>query len=124
MQTERYSAGLLDSLVSECIHTIYLLSLIACVMVWVGFATTPPDKLITKGIYRCSRNPMQLSVFLLLLGTGIATASWIFLSLAVVYTIIPLLWLGAEERHLQKLYGDAYSEYMNRTPRWIGIPKS
>jgi len=28
-----------------------------------------------------------------------------------------------EERFYLKKYGDAYREYMNRTPRWIGIPK-
>ena len=102
---------------------IYLLGLIPHAMVFVGFATTPPDKLVTKGIYRYSRNPMHLSLFPLLVGVGIAAASWVFLLLAVVYMIMPLLWVDTEERHCLKLYGDAYREYMNRTPRWIGIPK-
>jgi protein-S-isoprenylcysteine O-methyltransferase Ste14 len=103
---------------------IYLLGLIAYVMVWVGFATTPPDKLVTTGIYRYSRNPMQLSQVVIFLGVGIATASWVFLLLAVVYIVTPLLWVDAEERHCLKYYGDTYREYMKRTPRWIGIPKS
>jgi protein-S-isoprenylcysteine O-methyltransferase Ste14 len=103
---------------------IYLVGLIAYVMVWIGFATTPPDKLVTKGIYRYSRNPMQLSQVVIFLGVGIATASWVFLLLAVAYMIMPLLWVGAEERHCLKHYGDTYREYMKRTPRWIGIPKS
>ena len=103
---------------------IYLVGLISYAMVWVGFATTPPDKLITKGIYRYSRNPMQLSQVVIYLGVGIATASWVFLLLAVLYMIMPLLWVDAEERHCLKYYGDAYREYMKRTPRWIGIPKS
>jgi protein-S-isoprenylcysteine O-methyltransferase Ste14 len=30
----------------------------------------------------------------------------------------------SEERFCLKEYGDAYREYMNRTPRWIGITKS
>jgi len=103
---------------------IYLLGLISYVMVWVGFATTPPDKLITKGVYRYSRNPMQLSQVVIYLGVGIATASWVFLLLSVAYMIMPLLWVNAEEHHCLKYYGDAYREYMKRTPRWIGIPKS
>jgi len=103
---------------------IYLLGLISYAMVWVGFATTPPDKIVTRGIYRYSRNPMQLSQVVIFLGVGIATASWVFLLLAAVYMILPLLWVGAEERHCLKHYGDAYREYMKRTPRWIGIPKS
>jgi protein-S-isoprenylcysteine O-methyltransferase Ste14 len=103
---------------------IYLLGLILYVMVWVGFATTPPDKLITKGVYRYSRNPMQLSQVVIYLGVGIATASWVFLLLAVLYIFVPLLWVSGEERHCFKYYGDAYREYMNKTPRWLGLPKS
>ena len=103
---------------------IYLVGLISYAMVWVGFATTPPDKLVTKGIYRYLRNPMQLSQVVIFLGVGIATASWVFLLSSAVYMIAPLLWVDAEERHCLKHYGDAYREYMNRTPRWIGIPKS
>jgi protein-S-isoprenylcysteine O-methyltransferase Ste14 len=103
---------------------IYLVGLIAYAMVWVGFATTPPDKLVTRGIYRYSRNPMQLSQVVIFLGISIATASWIFLLLSVVYMIAPLLWVDAEECHCLKYYGNAYREYMKRTPRWIGIPRS
>jgi protein-S-isoprenylcysteine O-methyltransferase Ste14 len=103
---------------------IYLLGLISYAMVWIGFATTPPDKLITKGIYRYSRNPMQLSQVVIFLGAGIATASWVFLLLSAVYMIVPLLWVEAEERHCLKFYRDAYREYMNKTPRWLGLPKS
>jgi protein-S-isoprenylcysteine O-methyltransferase Ste14 len=103
---------------------IYLLGLISYAMVWVGFATTPPDKLITTGIYRYSRNPMQLSQAVIFLGVGIATTSWVFLLLAASYIVTPLLWVAAEERHCLKYYGDAYREYMNRTPRWLGLPKS
>jgi protein-S-isoprenylcysteine O-methyltransferase Ste14 len=44
--------------------------------------------------------------------------------LAALYIVMPLLWVDAEERHCLKYYGNAYREYMNRTPRWLGIPKS
>ena len=103
---------------------VYLLGLIPYVMVFVNLATTPPDKLVIKGIYRYSRHPMYLTPCIIFLGVGIATASWIFLLLTVVYVITPLLCVDPEERHLLKFYGNAYREYMNRTPRWIGLPKS
>jgi len=103
---------------------VYLLGLISYAMVFVGFATTPPDKLVTRGIYRYSRNPMYLSAVIIFVGIGIASASWVFLLLAVVYMILPLLWVDAEERHCLKVYGDAYRDYMNRTPKYLGIPKS
>jgi len=104
---------------------VYLVGLISYAMVWVGFATTPPDKPVTNGIYRYSRNPMYLSTIILFVGVGIATASWVFLLLPAAYMITPLLgMMEAEERHCLKFYGDAYREYMKRTPRYIGIPKS
>ena len=101
---------------------IYLVGLISYAMVWVGFATTPPDKLITKGIYRYSRNPMALSQVLIYLGVGIATTSWVFILLSVLYIFAQLLWVNSEERHCLKYYGDAYREYMKRTPRWKEYP--
>jgi protein-S-isoprenylcysteine O-methyltransferase Ste14 len=92
-------------------------------MVFIGFAATQPDKLVTKGIYRYSKHPMYFVPFIVFVGVGIATASWIFLLFSVLYMIVSLLFVDAEEGYLLKFYGDTYREYMNRTPRWIGIPK-
>jgi protein-S-isoprenylcysteine O-methyltransferase Ste14 len=103
---------------------VYLVGLVLYALVFIAFAVTPAEKLVTGGIYRYSRNPMQLSIFLLVAGIGIATASWVFLLLALLFLIMPLLWLKAEEAHLLKFYGDVYRDYMDRTPRWLGIPKS
>ena len=103
---------------------IYIIGLILYKMVFVAFATTPPDRLVTTGIYRFSRNPMQLSMFIILIGIGVSTASWIYLLASVIYMILPLSWLRTEEDHLLRIYGDAYREYTERTPRWLGIPKS
>ena len=104
--------------------TIYSLVLIPYIIAFVNVATTPPDKSVTKGIYRYSRHPMYLTSFLVFIGAGIASASWIFLLLSVVYIIMPLFFVVAEERFCLKYYGDVYRQYMNRTPRWIGFPRS
>jgi protein-S-isoprenylcysteine O-methyltransferase Ste14 len=67
---------------------------------------------------------MYLTPFLMFIGAGIASASWLFLLLSVVYIIMPPLFVPAEERFLLEKYGDAYREYMDRTSRWLGTPKS
>jgi len=103
---------------------ICVLGLILYKMGVVGFATTPPDRPITGGIYRYSRNPMYLVPVLIFIGVGIASASWLFLLFSVIYMFLPPLFVAAEEDFCLKHYGDTYREYMNRTPRWIGIPKS
>jgi protein-S-isoprenylcysteine O-methyltransferase Ste14 len=103
---------------------VFLIGFIPYALLTTNFVTTPLDKPVTKGIYRYSRHSMYLTMFLMLLGAGIASASWIFLLLSVVNIIMPPLFVEAEERYCLDKYGDAYREYMNRTPRWIGIPKS
>jgi protein-S-isoprenylcysteine O-methyltransferase Ste14 len=94
------------------------------VMVSINFAATPVDKPVTRGVYRISRHPVYLSGFLLYAGIGIAGASWVMLLLAVAWIVLWCIVVPAEERFLLEKYGDAYREYMNKTPRWIGIPKS
>ena len=84
----------------------------------------PLGEPFTKGLYRYSRHPMDTSSFLILVGAGIASASWLFLSLSIVFIILSLVLIRVEERHCLEKFGDAYREYVKRTPRWIGIPKS
>jgi protein-S-isoprenylcysteine O-methyltransferase Ste14 len=103
---------------------ICLVGLIMYMFGFVNIAMTPPDKVVTTGTYRYTRHPMYLTSLLVFIGIGIASASWIFLLLSIVYMIMPPLFVGAEERFCIEHYGDGYREYMRRTPRWIGIPKS
>jgi len=55
---------------------------------------------------------------------SIASASWLFLLLTIGYTTLSFVGAIPEEKFCLEKYGDAYHEYMNRTPRWIGMPKS
>jgi protein-S-isoprenylcysteine O-methyltransferase Ste14 len=103
---------------------IGVISLVIGLASFVSFGTTPLDELVTKGTYRISRNPVCLSGFLGDVGIGLACASWVFLLYAVVDAIIMHIGVGAEERFLLEKYGDAYRDYVDRTPRWIGMPKS
>ena len=102
---------------------IYLLAMVIGFSSVISFATTPPDKLVTKGTYKISRNPICLAGFSLDLGIGLACASWAFVLYAIVDLVLMNTMLRAEERFLLEKYGDAYKAYMNRTPKWIGIPK-
>ncbi len=103
---------------------ILILALVMSLMTTISFATTPVDKPVTSGVYRISRHPIYLSGFLLNLSIGIACASWVILLCAVLWIVLWHIVVPTEERFLTQKYGDAYREYMNRTPRWIGIPKS
>jgi protein-S-isoprenylcysteine O-methyltransferase Ste14 len=102
---------------------IYILSLVMSLMATISFANTAVDKPVTSGIYRISRHPIYLSGFLLFIGIGIATASWIILLCAVLWLGLFHIVLPSEEDFLLEKYGESYREYMKITPKWIGIPK-
>ncbi len=103
---------------------IYLLGLILQTIAWVNVATSPVDKPVIKGLYRYSRHPMYANLPLIFIGTGIASASWLFLLLSIILIITHFYNAIPEERECLEAYGNAYREYMDRTPRWIGTPKS
>jgi len=103
---------------------VYLLGVVIGTIAMYDFYSTAVDKLVTKGVYRISRNPMYLSVFLIFFGTGIACVSWLFLLLIMVFVILSHILVSTEERFCLKRYGKSYQEYLNRTSRWIGLPKS
>jgi len=103
---------------------VYLLGLILQTIAWVNVATSPVDKPVTKGLYRYSRHPMYVTLPLIFIGTGIASASWLFLLLSIILIITHFYNAIPEERECLEVYGNAYREYMDRTSRWVGIPKS
>ncbi len=104
---------------------IYLLGMIMYMIVLVSFATTPLDREpVVKGLYRYSRHPTYVVSFIVFIGVGIASASWLVLLLSALYMVLIVIAVPAEERFLVQQYGDAYRRYMDKTPRWIGIPKS
>jgi len=103
---------------------LYLFGVVFTIVAIRNFATSPKDKVITKGLYRFTRNPMYIGMLLMQLGVGIVGESWLYLLLTVVLMILLHANSSAEERFCLYRYGDDYEEYMSRTPRWIGISKS
>jgi protein-S-isoprenylcysteine O-methyltransferase Ste14 len=89
----------------------------------LNFSTSPKDKVITKGLYRFTKNPTYIGMILMQIGLGIACTSWLYLLLTVALIILLNANLSAEERYCLYRYGDDYQKYKNTTPRWIGIPK-
>lgn len=103
---------------------IYLLGFIITVITIINVASIPLGKLFKRGIYHYSRNPGYLGQMLVFIGIGVASASWIYLLLSVVLIVLTILFIGVEERVTVDKFGETYQEYMNRTPRWLGIPKT
>ncbi len=103
---------------------IFLFGIIFTITAIHNFATSPIDKVITKGLYHYTRNPAYLGMILMQIGLGIACASWLYLLLTAVLMITLNAVLASEERYLLYRYGNKYQKYKNSTPRWIRIPKT
>jgi len=105
---------------------ITLVGLVGSIIVLVDWANTPAGEPVTRGIYRYSRHPMYVTGVLLFLGVSIMSASWVFLLLTIIFGVgvTRPYFVKVEEAQCLGHYGAVYREYMNRTPRWIGIPKS
>jgi len=103
---------------------IYVAALILSITTLFNIASAPAEKPVTGGVYKFSRHPIYFSGFLMFVSVGIACASLVFLILAVIWIFFWQMVVPAEERFLIDEYGDDYRDYLTRTPRWIGIPKS
>jgi protein-S-isoprenylcysteine O-methyltransferase Ste14 len=105
---------------------ITLVGLVGSIAVLVSWATTPAGQPVTKGIYRYSRHPWYVTTVFLFLGVSILSASWVFFVLTIILGVgfTRPYFVKIEEAQCIGHYGNAYLDYMNRTPRWIGLPKS
>jgi len=102
---------------------VYLAGMVLINLTMIGFATTPIDKPVTKGVYRFSRNPMFIGFFLVYAGIALTCISWVYMVLTILFILMVEYLSYFEEAITLGHYGKAYKEYMTRTPKWIGIPK-
>jgi protein-S-isoprenylcysteine O-methyltransferase Ste14 len=101
---------------------VYLVGAVVVLLFSISFANAPLGEPMVSGVYAISRNPQYLGFFLAYAGIGIVCAAWVFLLCALVWIVAWHFGVVEEERILLEKYGEAYRQYMVRTPRWIGLP--
>ena len=80
----------------------------------------PPKHLVVLGLYKYSRNPMYVSVLIILLGEAIFFRSIPILIEAGVFIILASLFVVAyEERILRRRFGESYERYLQTVGRWV-----
>jgi protein-S-isoprenylcysteine O-methyltransferase Ste14 len=78
------------------------------------------SSLVTSGIYRFTRNPMYLSVLLMLLAWAIFLSSaWALVGPVAFVLYINRFQIKPEERALAAMFGTEYAEYKGRVRRWL-----
>lgn len=80
----------------------------------------PPSHLVTVGLYRFSRNPMYVSVSLMLFGWALSFGSQGLLAYATVVAVAfhCRIVLG-EEPWLRRTFGESWDQYTSEVPRWL-----
>jgi protein-S-isoprenylcysteine O-methyltransferase Ste14 len=77
-------------------------------------------KIVKEGAYRFSRNPLYLSLLLLLFGVGILLSSlWLFCTIPILYILFLFRAVKPEERYLSQKFGEEYLVYSEKVRRWI-----
>lgn len=80
----------------------------------------PTTRLIQRGPFRITRNPMYLQMVLVCLGFAVALGNlWILLLTPLCAWMLQRLAIVPEEKYLEGKFGDAYREYKRKVRRWI-----
>jgi len=103
---------------------VFVIGLFILIKATYDFITTKHDKIIKTGVYRISRHPMYLATFIIALSVSIASFSWLFLVLSIIMMLFFQKEALIEERYCLKIFGEEYKNYLQHTPRWIGLLKS
>jgi len=101
---------------------VYALALYSFNNSWrIGIDRETPGELITSGIFKYSRNPIYLSIDLLVAGTFLLQGHFIFLVLFVAIAISLHIQILQEEGVLIQTYGNSYLQYRTKVSRYLSI---
>lgn len=79
-----------------------------------------PDKLVTEGPFRFSRNPMYLGMLLVLIGVSIRLGVMESLYFVALFFAVANWWyIPFEEAKMTTVFGEQFTDYKKRVRRWI-----
>jgi len=110
------SVWIIDSIALSLL-LVACLGRVWCIMYIGGHKNT---SVVSAGPYSMVRNPLYVFSFIGALGLVLMTHSIVIAALLLIFYvgIYPFV-VAKEESNLHKLFGDAYQDYCNRTPRFV-----
>ena len=98
---------------------LYAIGLAGLVVAMLNFKDTPLNQPVTKGVYKISRHPQIVALFVIFLGICVAIGSWAALFTLMVSKLLQHFGILAEEEVCLRRYGESYRAYMERVPRYF-----
>lgn len=98
---------------------LYSTGLISLVVSVINYRNSPLGEPITTGLYKVSRNPQMISLYILFAGIILVIGSWInliFLGISISCSHFSIL---GEEKRLTEQYRESYVTYKRRVPRYF-----
>jgi protein-S-isoprenylcysteine O-methyltransferase Ste14 len=106
-----------------CAAAIALLGIVAFRRAQTTVNPLHPDastSIVTTGIFRFTRNPMYLGLFLVLLAWSVLLSNVIAAFIPILFVIyMNVFQIEPEERALTAKFGAAFTDYLKSVRRWI-----
>lgn len=92
---------------------------VCSVISFINYFSTPLDQPIEKGLYRISRNPIYVSMSVMVVGLALVLHSWIIGLLLVLNMLLQHFIILEEEQYCEETYGESYLQFKARVPRYL-----
>ena len=100
---------------------LFALGLAGFIAALLNFKNTHLNQPVTRGLYRISRHPQALMLFIMSIGICMTVGSWLVLFILVIAGFFGHFRTLAEEKACLERYGDSYRAYMKHVPRYFLI---
>ncbi len=78
------------------------------------------EKILSSGVFGFSRNPLYLSLLLLIISIGLYFDKvWLLIICVPLILVINKMVIEKEEAYLESKFGDEYHDYKKKVRRWI-----
>jgi protein-S-isoprenylcysteine O-methyltransferase Ste14 len=84
-----------------------------------GVDAAQKTELVTRGVYRISRNPAFVGFDLLYIGVAAAFPNPVLIALTLAGVVVFHLQILEEERFMHSVFGAGYAEYAAKTRRYL-----
>lgn len=125
---EKYALPITNSIILEMIGTFLIgigliFSTVASLNLgrsWrVGVHISEKTELVTRGIYKFSRNPYFLFYDMVLIGLSLSSQSILVIIFSIITVIMFHILIIKEEKYLENIHGEDYRKYKDQTRRYI-----
>ena len=100
---------------------LFAIGLLGLVVAIYNFQNTPLDSPVAIGLYKYSRHPQLVMLFVIGIGLSIALSSWFLLFLRIVAFGFQHPGVIAEENECLRRFGGSYREYLESVPRYLFV---